>query len=107
MDPAREEKLKALLNTWQPPADLPLRFESEVWRRIELAQEKRASWFNFDWLIRITNQPRLAFALVIAAVVLGAGLAPLQALRSYRHDMASSEARYIHSVDPFSNVSSL
>jgi hypothetical protein len=107
MDPTREEKLKTLLKSWSPKTDLPPRFESEVWRRIELAQEKHASWFSFDWLIRITNQPRLAFALVMAAVVLGAGLAPLQALRSYRHDMATSEARYVHSVDPFSNVSRL
>jgi hypothetical protein len=105
MDSKRDHQFKTLLQSWQPKADLPPRFESEVWRRIALSQEKPASWLNFDWLFRITNQPRLAFAIVMTAMVIGSGSAMWQAQRNYNHQMAGSESRYIHSVDPFSNVS--
>jgi hypothetical protein len=97
-------RLDALLQEWQPQADLPPRFESEVWRRIALAQEKPASWLNFDWVFRITNQPKLAFAIVMSAVVLGTGLATLQAQQNYHQEIAASKIRYIQSVDPFANT---
>ncbi len=54
MNPERKNPLNALLKEWQPQADLPPRFESEVWRRIALPQEKPARWLNFDWLFQIT-----------------------------------------------------
>jgi hypothetical protein len=53
----------------------------------------------------MTIQPRMAFVTVMAMVLLGAGLATWQAQHDYRHGMAASKSRYIHSVDPFSNVS--
>ena len=104
MNPEHDQQLKALLREWQPEADLPVRFESEVWHRIALHEEKRSSWMNFDWLLQITCQPRLAFAIVAMAVLLGAGLANWQAVRSYHHAMAASKTRYILSVDPFANI---
>jgi len=104
MNPEHDPRLTALLREWQPEADLPVRFESEVWHRIALNEEKRSSWVNFDWLFRITCQPRLAFAIVAIAVLVGTSLANWQALRSYDHEMAASKSRYIHSVDPFANT---
>ena len=104
MNPKHDLRLNALLREWQPQADLPRRFESEVWHRIALNEEKRSSWMNFDWLFRITCQPRLAFAIVAMAVLLGTVLADWHAQRNYRHDVSASEARYIHSVDPFANT---
>jgi hypothetical protein len=104
MNPEHDRRLKALLHEWRPQVDLPLRFESEVWHRIALAQEKRASWFNFDWVFQITCQPKTAFAIVLTAIVLGAALANWQARQSYHHEMAAAESRYIHSVDPLANM---
>ena len=104
MNPEHDQRLKTLLREWQPKADLPPRFESEVWHRIALNEEKRSSWLNLDWLFQITCQPRLAFAIVAMAVLLGAGLANWQAVRSYHHEMAASKLRYIHLVDPFANT---
>ena len=104
MKPEPEKRLDALLKDWQPHADLPPRFESEVWRRIALAQEKRSGFWSFAWLIRMTCQPKLAFAIVVIAVLLGTGLANWQAERNYHRDMVVSKARYIHSVDPFANT---
>ena len=99
-----DQRLKSLLHEWQPQVDLPTRFESEVWHRIALAQEKRARWFNFDWLFQITCQPRLAFAIVAAAMVVGTALANWQARQSYHHQMAAAESHYIHSVNPLANT---
>jgi hypothetical protein len=104
MSPEHDQQLKTLLREWQPETDLPPRFESEVWHRIALNEEKRSSWLNFDWLFQVTCQPRLAFAIVAIAVVLGTGLANWEAVRSYHHEMANSKSRYIHSVDPFANT---
>ena len=103
MNPETDPRLKALLHEWQPEADLPPRFESEVWHRIALNEEKHSTWLNFDWFFQITCQPRLAFAIVALAVLLGTGLANWQAVRGYHHEMAASKSRYIHSVDPFAN----
>src|SRR5260221_1622734 len=100
MNPGQDQRLDALLRDWQPQVDLPPRFESEVWRRIALAQEKPASWLNFDWLFQITNQPKLAFAIVMTAVVLGAGLAAWQAPQSYHQGISTAKIRYIQTVDP-------
>lgn len=104
MNPELEQHLDALLQDWQPEVDLPPRFESEVWHRIALAQEKRSDFWNLDWLFRMTCQPRLAFAIVATAVLLGTGLANWEAERNYHHEMAASKSRYIHSVDPFANT---
>ncbi|HEY0255839.1 MAG TPA: hypothetical protein VGC39_00235 [Candidatus Methylacidiphilales bacterium] len=105
MNPEPKKNLNAILKEWQPQVDLPARFESEVWRRIALSQEKPAKWWNFDWLFALTLQPRLAYAVVLVAVFMGAGLASVRAEQNYHHAMATSESRYIHAVDPFSNVS--
>ena len=104
MNPEHDQRLNALLREWQPQADLPPRFESEVWHRIALAQERRSDFWSLDWLFRITCQPRLAFAIVATAVLLGTGLAAWQAQRNYHHEMAASKSRYILSVDPFANT---
>jgi hypothetical protein len=103
MNSKRDPRLDALLKNWQPQIDLPPRFESEVWRRIALAQEKRSDFWSFAWLFRMTCQPKLAFAIVLTAVLVGTGLANLQAERNYHHEMAASKSRYIQSVDPFAN----
>ena len=103
MNPEREPRLKALLDNWKPQVDLPPRFESEVWHRVAQAQERRSEFWSLDWLVRLTCQPRLAFAIVVVAVLLGSGLANWQAERNYHRDIAASKSRYIRSIDPFAN----
>ena len=104
MNSDNEPRLDDLLKDWQPKVDLPPRFESEVWRRIALAEEKRAGWFDFDWLFAITCQPRLALAIVATAVILGSDFANWQARQNYHHEMAAAESRYFHSVNPFAKT---
>lgn len=104
MNPEPEQRLKGLLKDWQPQIDLPLRFESDVWHRIALAQEKRSDFWSFRWLFQLTCQPKLAFAIVTVAVLLGTGMADWQAQRNYHQEMGASKSRYIHSIDPFANT---
>lgn len=104
MNPEHEQRLDSLLKDWQLQVDLPPRFESEVWHRIAVAQERRSDFWSLARLFRITCQPKLAFALVAAAIFLGTGLANWQAQRNYQHDMATAKSRYIHSVDPLANT---
>ena len=104
MEPEPKKRLDALLNDWQPQLDLPARFESDVWRRIAFAQENRSDFWSFAWLFRMTCQPKHAFAIVAAAVLLGTGLANWQAERNYHHELAESKSRYIHSINPFANT---
>src|SRR5260221_6707577 len=104
MNPGHDQRLDALLREWQPEIELAPRFESEVWRRIALAQEKPASWLNFDWLFQITNQPKRAFAIVMMSVVLGTGLDAWQAWHNYHQEIAASKNRFIQSVDPLLNI---
>jgi hypothetical protein len=104
MKSKHDPRLHALLQDWRPEVELPPRFEAEVWQRIALAQEKGSDFWSFDWLWRMTCQPRLAFAIVITAVLLGTGLANVQAEQHYHQAMAASKSRYIHSIDPFANT---
>ncbi len=105
MDSESQKRLNNLLHGWRPKAELPPRFESEVWRRIAAAQDRRASRCNFAWLFQFAAQPRLAFAVVALAVVIGGGLATWQAQWNYRHQLAEAKARYIRSVDPLAQAS--
>lgn len=104
MNPDPKQKLSALLKDWEPQVDLPSRFDSEVWRRIAASQEKRSAFWSFEWLFSITAQPKFAFAIMVAAVVFGSGLANWQAEKTYHHEMAALKSQYVHSVDPFANT---
>lgn len=105
MNPESQRRLKALLRDSKTEAELPPRFESEVWRRIASAEEKRSSRWDFEWLFRGMVQPQLAFAVVLAAMVVGGSLASLRAQQNYHHALAVGKARYIQSVDPLAQAS--
>ncbi|MEJ0000878.1 MAG: hypothetical protein WDO13_17945 [Verrucomicrobiota bacterium] len=69
-----------------------------------MAQEKRSDFWSFAWLFQMPCQPKYAFAIVAAALLLGVGLAGWQAEGNYRRDVAASQSRYIRSVDPLANT---
>ncbi len=93
-------KLNSLLKEWKPDVHLPARFESEVWRRISIAQDRSVSR-TWSWLL---SSPRLAVGLVTAMIIFGVGLAVWQANTNYQKQMQAAHSRYLHSVDPFTNV---
>jgi hypothetical protein len=100
MSSPEETKLRTLLRAARPSAELPPRFQENVWRRIERADESatlasRASWLDAlaAWILR----PQLAFALAAVLVLAGLGLGWNSGERSARSE---AQARYLSAVAP-------
>jgi hypothetical protein len=97
---SEETKLRELLRRARPTAELPPRFQENVWRRIEKAESARAiapasGWVNVvaGWLVR----PRLAFATATMLVLIGVGLGLNNGAQQAR---AEAQARYVAAVAP-------
>ena len=97
---SEETKLRELLHHARPTAELPPRFQENVWRRIEQAESSGAAtaadnWLNVvaGWLVR----PRLAFAVATMLVLVGVGFGLNNGAQQAR---AEAQARYIAVVAP-------
>jgi hypothetical protein len=95
-----EGKLSGLLRESRATPALPLRFQENVWRRIESADMRNvtvgdANWFDAvaAWLLR----PRLALAVAAALVLTGLGLGWSSGEQLVRQD---AQARYVAAVAP-------
>jgi hypothetical protein len=94
-----EAKLHDLLRSARPTAELPPRFQENVWRRIERADAAHpavsAGWLDplAAWVLR----PQLAFAVAAVIILAGAGLG-----WSRGEQLARTEAqsRYVSAVAP-------
>ena len=104
-----EARLNAALDAWSVDAELPPRFQEQVWQRIARA-ESQPTVSGFQRWLRWVNdrlaQPKVAFSYVAILVLLGfaAGSATAH-LRSAQFNTVLS-ARYVQSVDPYQEVSS-
>jgi hypothetical protein len=95
-----EAKLVGLLRESRPAPALPPRFQENVWRRIEQAEQhgvraSGASWLEAAalWIVR----PRLAFAVAAVLVLAGGGLGWSRGEQLARQD---AQARYLAAVAP-------
>ncbi len=102
--PENDEQLRTLLREWKVDAPLPLRFQEQVWQRIERAdaRPKTALW---PALLRLADVllPRPKLALAYASVLLVVGVAAgswAAQIQSNRLDAALG-LRYVQSVDPY------
>lgn len=91
-------RLGALLREARTTPTLPPRFQENVWRRIERADESKtatANWLDAlaTWILR----PQLAFALATMLVLMGVGLGWNSGARLARSE---AQARYIAAVAP-------
>lgn len=100
MSSSEETKLHDLLRDARPTAELPPRFQENVWRRIEQAEASIAvadpgNWLNVvaGWLVR----PRLAFAVATMLVLVGIGLGWSSGVQQAQAD---AQARYVAAVAP-------
>lgn len=99
MPSSEETKLRNLLRDARPAAELPPRFQENVWRRIEQAETSRVAdagnWLGVvaGWLVR----PRLAFAVATMLVVVGVGLGLNNGAQQARSE---AQARYLAAVAP-------
>ena len=100
MSSSEETKLHDLLRDARPPAELPPRFQENVWRRIEQAELSSAATGTGNWLSTIAGwlvRPRLAFAVATMLVLVGLGLGLNSGTQLAR---AEAQARYITAVAP-------
>jgi hypothetical protein len=100
----KDEALSKLLSAWKPEAQLPLRFQEAVWRRIETADAelKVSVWQTLRARVEAAfARPALAAAYV--AVLLAAGVSVGYWRAEDRSAEVQSElrARYVQNIDPY------
>jgi hypothetical protein len=98
--------LDKLLHEWKPKAQLPPRFQEQVWRRIECAETAPAPTLTLAqlftaWLISRLPRPALATAYVAVLLAIGAGVGWNQARQETVRVTTELGVRYAQSVDPY------
>jgi hypothetical protein len=98
--PSDEIKLSELLRTTRPTAELPPRFQENVWRRIENAEASQLKANSAGWLDALATwilRPQLAFAFAAVLVLMGVSLGWNSGERLARSE---AQARYVAAVAP-------
>lgn len=99
-----DARLGPLLREWKVDAALPLRFDEQVWRRIERAEAPRAftPWDVFrSWMEAALSRPAFATAYVAVLLVTGLLAGNWQAQRANEYGQSRARAHYVQSVDPY------
>ena len=92
--------LSTMLREARSASSLPPRFQENVWRRIERAEEPRATAGNVGWLDVLAGwfvRPRLAFAVAAMLVLIGVGLGWSNGEQLVRNE---AQSRYLSAVAP-------
>jgi len=97
--PIEDAKLAGLLRAARSAPSLPPRFQQNVWRRIETADEPDISASWLDLLATLVLRPKLAVATVAMLMLAGIMLGSIEGSKAVRQD---AQARYIASVAPAS-----
>jgi len=100
------DNLDALLHGWSELPEPTQRLGAPVWQRIE-AHGARLSWAEsaVDWLREIDAhiaRPQVMAALVVVALLLGAGLAEMRTRSAVARVDAEMSARYLALLEPVS-----
>ncbi len=94
------DDLSRLLRKARPAPALPLRFQENVWKRIETADRRGAAATEGNWVEALALwilRPRLALAVAAVLVLAGLGLGWSSGEQLARAD---SQARYVSAVAP-------
>lgn len=92
--------LSELLREARRTAELPPRFQENVWRRIERVEKSGAPPARTNWLDAVATwilRPQLAFALAAVLVLLGSGFGWNSGERQARSE---AQTRYVSAVAP-------
>jgi hypothetical protein len=93
---------KEALTEWNVNAAVPRTFNSEVWRRIEQRRSARLGELFAAWLNAVFARPAVSFAYATAALAIGLAAGNLHGEKTARQQQIALEARYIQSIDPYS-----
>jgi hypothetical protein len=102
---SERDSLGRLLNEWQVAAELPPRFQENVWRRIELGQAQEPLWrLAARRLMELLARPSLAASYVTILLVSGLGAGLWQARSANAQADEALSSRYVHLVDPYQSL---
>lgn len=100
----QNEPLRKVLKEWRTDAQLPPRFQEEVWQRIERAQASvtpSVGMIIAHWIGTMLSRPALVFSYVVVLVVIGATVGWTQAHQDTAHVKAELGQRYVRVLDPY------
>jgi hypothetical protein len=99
-----DEALRQVLQQWKVDAQLPPRFQEQVWRRIERSepQAQAPAWmFLFYRLTAALARPSLAASYVTLLLLAGLLAGYWQARITKTHNDEALGSRYVQMVDPY------
>ncbi len=97
------DDLNSKLHAWQTTAQIPRRFQAEVWQRIAAREEARrhSIWNRFrEGLLNQLVKPQYATALIAVSIAASVGVAHLQARGTNAKHWRELEIRYVNSISP-------
>jgi hypothetical protein len=100
----RDDALRKLLKEWRMETSVPLRFEEQVWRRIERAQLPSPPSLRLviaHWIGAVLPRPALATSYVAALLVVGLTTGWAQAHQANTHVRDELSQRYVRVLDPY------
>jgi len=102
-----DQNLKQLLSTWRVEAEVPPRFQANVWAQIAARESARRSLWNqlAEWFTTEFCKPHLAAAVVTFSLALSVGTAYLRAQDSNATVGRQLEARYMETINPLAHGS--
>ena len=92
-----DAKLGALLRGARPAPELPLRFQEQVWRRIEASESDETPFAWLDACLNRLWRPRFAVSAVALLILMGMVAGTHEGKQDVRQ---SAQARYVASVAP-------
>ena len=106
MNPESEsdDPLRKVLKEWRSDAPLPLRFQEQVWQRIERAQRRAVPsvWSVIThWVGTVLPQPALAASYVAVLLAIGVTAGWAQARQETGRVKAELGQRYVRVLDPY------
>ena len=96
--------LSQVLREWSPAAELPPRFQEQVWQRLARAEAPGGVtlWAMFRrWLEVRVNRPAVALAYVTVLLGIGVSAGYWHARTDASQTERVLQARYVQAVDPF------
>lgn len=103
---SKNDSLSALLQEWKINAELPPRFQENVWRGIERAETRPLPGVSMAEMLkalleRVLPRPAMALAYIAVMLAVGGTVGLAHGHQESRRLIAELEMRYVQSVDPY------
>jgi hypothetical protein len=103
-DPDPDERLNEMLGSWKVDANLPPRFQEQVWRRIARSDSAGDAPFwvkAFRAMTEPFTRPKVAYAYIAVLLTFGIAAGSWTAQVKSSKMEAALGSRYVHTIDPY------